>query len=432
MFDQSNGLRFDIYERVQLPQDLPGIAELEEVELVPDIRVVPKGSQAELYGRLVLTGLYRSEDDRTQRLEHFIPVEITVPLTRVGSIEEVGVEIDNFDIDLLSMRTVNLTGVLSLRGVGEPAGMPAWQKEEYTVAYAPSGSASDQRAEPASPAEEESLYENSLWTYGEGLSEESEPERDSEEPQAYEPETGFYPGLQNEPELTVAALGLDKKDESVTFREKCESEPVEAAPEEGWAALSQAAPREAAAPAATLADGEEAAGVREPEAEEPAAAEWADAASSAPWATPLEAAAPLDPEAAEDAAAFPPEEKPDLKVALGSKKEASGDGGAAVTFSSLLSSSRNLGERTGNPDPEEKEEQGAAAGAASGEPEWKSRFIRSLEGTEPFRRVRLCIVQREETLDSIAEKYRISARELTLYNRLASGAVEEGQILYIP
>lgn len=116
MFDQSHGLRFDIYERIHLSEELPGIAELEEVELLPEIQVIQREDRAELYGQLLLTGLYRSEDDRTQRLEHAIPVEITVPLTRVSSIEDIGVEIENFDIDLLTMRTVNITGVLSLRG----------------------------------------------------------------------------------------------------------------------------------------------------------------------------------------------------------------------------------------------------------------------------------------------------------------------------
>lgn len=116
MFDQSHGLRFDIYERIHLPAELPGIAELEEVELIPEIQVIQREDRAELYGQLLLTGLYRGENDRTERLEHAIPVEITVPLTRVSSLDDIGVEIENFDIDLLTMRTVNITGVLSLRG----------------------------------------------------------------------------------------------------------------------------------------------------------------------------------------------------------------------------------------------------------------------------------------------------------------------------
>lgn len=42
MFDQSHGLRFDIYERIHLSEELPGIAELEEVELLPEIQVIQR------------------------------------------------------------------------------------------------------------------------------------------------------------------------------------------------------------------------------------------------------------------------------------------------------------------------------------------------------------------------------------------------------
>lgn len=39
--DQSYGLRFDIYERIHLSEDVIGIEELEEIELYPKIQVIP-------------------------------------------------------------------------------------------------------------------------------------------------------------------------------------------------------------------------------------------------------------------------------------------------------------------------------------------------------------------------------------------------------
>lgn len=110
MFDQSYGLRFDIYERIHLTEELPGIAELEEVELLPNIQVISQDEQVALRGHLLLTYLYRGdgEEDGTQRLEHFIPVEITVPANRVTSLDEISVEIENFDVDLLSKRSMNI------------------------------------------------------------------------------------------------------------------------------------------------------------------------------------------------------------------------------------------------------------------------------------------------------------------------------------
>ncbi|MNP78908.1 Stage VI sporulation protein D [compost metagenome] len=63
---------------------------------------------------------------------------------------------------------------------------------------------------------------------------------------------------------------------------------------------------------------------------------------------------------------------------------------------------------------------------------WKNLFIGNAEEQTPFRKIRLVIVQREETLDEIAERYNLSTRELQLYNRLAEHNLAEGQVLYIP
>lgn len=125
------------------------------------------------------------------------------------------------------------------------------------------------------------------------------------------------------------------------------------------------------------------------------------------------------------------EEKQDLKIALGSKKDAEAPVKEHLTFSSLLSSSRSRKEQ------EALLSEGNASAAAiipeaGNNTEWKSRFIAGADGANLFRKVRLCIVQREETLDTIAEKYQLSARELGMYNRLSGQSVEEGQVLYIP
>lgn len=125
------------------------------------------------------------------------------------------------------------------------------------------------------------------------------------------------------------------------------------------------------------------------------------------------------------------EEKQDLKIALGSKKEAEVPEKEHLTFSSLLSSSRVRKEQ------EALQSEGNTSAAVDvpevgNNTEWKSRFIASADGANMFRKVRLCIVQREETLDTIAEKYQLSARELVMYNRLSGQSVEEGQVLYIP
>lgn len=407
MFDQSHGLRFDIYERIHLPAELPGIAELEEVELIPDIQVIQREDRAELYGQLLLTGLYRGEDDRTQRLEHAIPVEITVPLTRVSSLEDIGVEIENFDIDLLTMRTVNITGVLSLRGIGNGDSQPAWQQEEYTVAYSPE----EEGRSPEAPAgdrehENDALYENSLWTYNEGATDISGHEAvhaEGNDNHWGTAESAVHPPIPDavvstQPESPAPEQQKDKEAKVRTHNLSAEIHSLEEPVHQEEPALSS----EAADNAAALPNEPEAEAIQEHE--------------NVPQVSP-------DVQQA-------PEEKADVKVALGSKKDEKPAAQEQLSFSSLLSSSRV------NKEQEilrsEQPLSAPAAPEAGNDTEWKSRFIGGLGGSELFRKVRLCIVQREDTLDTIAEKYQLSARELVMYNRLSGQNVEEGQVLYIP
>ncbi|AIQ14095.1 LysM peptidoglycan-binding domain-containing protein [Paenibacillus durus] len=445
MFDQSHGLRFDIYERIHLPQDLPGIAALEEVELLPDIQVIQREDRAELHGQLLLTGLYRSEDDRTNHLEHSIPVEITVPLTRVSSLEEIGVEIENFDIDLLTMRSVNITGVLSLRGIGGIETVPAWQREEFTVAYSPDEEDRGHAANTATPAEGgEGSYENSPWTFGEGITAESVHER--EQTGAFSGDHAFSGITQSEDGDASPILNLEENQDAKIHTES--GQPVTAEQE-----TELSGERKTADNWSHFAAGGTFAGSGSPIAgERTSASETADIAA-ANGAESTDIADPSDDASLESFAqiggtqteellaqdtgspsepALSQEEKPDLKIALGSKKDGSEQSKEHLTFSSLLPSGRTRVEQE-----EALEEKASSAASAvqaesSDDTEWKSRFMRDTDGEEAFRKVRLCIVQREETLDTIAEKYQLSARELVLYNRLSGQTVEEGQVLYIP
>lgn len=420
MFDQSHGLRFDIYERIHLSEELPGIAELEEVELLPEIQVIQREDRAELYGQLLLTGLYRSEDDRTERLEHAIPVEITVPLTRVSSLEDIGVEIENFDIDLLTMRAVNITGVLSLRGIGgvEPQPQPAWQQEEYTVAYSP---VSDNRVTEAAAEnqeyEQDVLYENSQWTFGEDASQVAVDEHEHAE--ANEAADSLVSSGAANSSPVVNFLSATEKDKGVKALTHSLETQAEASEKNAFSPMSE----ERVAPEAIAEENEhipvfasEAQANTELQAQEenvqPLSEKKNEVLSSEENVQPLE-------------------EKQDLKIAVGSKKEADPPAKENLSFSSLLSSSRNRKEQEAL-----ASEGSISASTVVPEPgnntEWKSRFIAGADGANMFRKVRLCIVQREETLDTIAEKYQLSARELVMYNRLSGQSVEEGQVLYIP
>lgn len=139
MSNGNHGLRFDIYERVHLPENVAAIDELEEIELVPRIQVIDQGEHAVLQGQLVLNGIYRAqgEADEQVALEHWIPVEITLPMNRVTRLDEVTVDIDTFDVVLLSSRALNLTGILSLRGIvlEQEQESDGWSAEVFTASH---------------------------------------------------------------------------------------------------------------------------------------------------------------------------------------------------------------------------------------------------------------------------------------------------------
>lgn len=57
---------------------------------------------------------------------------------------------------------------------------------------------------------------------------------------------------------------------------------------------------------------------------------------------------------------------------------------------------------------------------------------RLTEEEDRFHRLKMVIAQKEDTLESIADRYDLSSVELLQLNKLESGEIEQGQILYIP
>nr|WP_262384720.1 LysM peptidoglycan-binding domain-containing protein [Paenibacillus terrae] len=434
--DQPQGLRFDIYERIHLTEEAAGIAELEEIELLPRIQVVTHGDHAALRGHLLLEGVYRTPEQVTNELHHLIPVEITIPLNRVGRLEDISVEIENFDVDLLSLRSLNITGVLSLHGVesSHAEETAVWLDEEFTVVHAPEHPAQpfstngEQRQEETyatqdsvfnHTTESESSYrvpaqqEYASW---EQPSQEYGEQKSSSEQQGYEPPAD--PNRIYEPWASKAV-------EDSTSGVKHEHETPEVwgfQQEEAWTGSD---PKISSTAPDVVYD--------------PLLAEPHHATESEIYLEPqLEAGQVNDfrPETLEQVdGAFHDtvaDDKPEMRVALNSKKDEKADEPDQVVYSSLLQSSRSVKEAEYQQQLEQ-EPQGQAQEAEEEreDAKWKNLFFHTQDETS-FRKVRLCIVQREDTLETIADRYQLSIRELQLYNRLAEQHVEEGQVLYIP
>lgn len=464
MFDQSYGLRFDIYERINLSEDLPGIEELEEVELIPHIQVIGQEEQATLRGHLLLAGVYKgdSETGESEPLEHWIPVEITVPLNRVASLDDIAVEIENFDVDLLSTRSLNITGVLSLKGIQAAAVQGpddrAWDKEEIMVVHAPeshepfvgyddTGYPHSSTNIPAYPYLQ--VQEDNAQGHVAGF------ETNASAHERYEGSNNVY--FKDGPASNYSS-GYDNHTEIDNFnyaagqelhREQDSQEHITAHPAEQPVPYSSTFPE-----SQSMAESN-------PNVWNFERAEKADSNQNLPASYPgladeRQGEAISELQTAYDEMEASIEEKaeittiqgaeissgdsiiqeeqpskPELKVAF-SSKNSTVDSPSGVGFSSLLQSSRTVQEQEIAARESEEPFHEEAEQLEVEDVQWKSLFLGSRQEDTPFRKVRLCIVQREETIEAIAERYQLSPRELLLYNRLSEQNVEEGQVLYIP
>jgi len=519
-----DGLRFDVYERVHLSEDVAGIEELDEIELTPHIQVITQGEQILLRGNLLLTGSYNTggQDRLQQGLEHWIPVEITLPLHRVHRLEDISVEIDNFDVDLLSTRTLNITGVLSLRGLQiEQAGAyPSnWEEEQITVVHRTWQSAEaslqpqrqlesevEQASDPESaafqPSDEaswpgaEQEHEQAArepWAAQEGWagSQYSAPaERQPQpllpygsparRPEQQRPEAppqrseqavpGFGQSTASNGNVNGNGLGQVSgfPQQSMYGASYDQPQPIQGTEDEREQPGVEPAQDELAwgqgAPAGATPFAYEAA-IREPEAGQPADRQTAGlqpesertpqlvpeasiqtAAPEVPQpqpqpqqpqtAVPVIAAPHAEAETEADAVSIseaqPSAEviKTEMKIALSGKESGSDSFG----ISSLLQSNRREQEAKALARQQEQREQQEAEQQRdpAEEVQWKKLFLSKQNEEREFRKVRICIVQREETLETIAGRYQLNPREIVLYNRLPDPSVTEGQMLYIP
>ncbi|MGY4689405.1 stage VI sporulation protein D [Salibacterium sp. K-3] len=159
----SSALTFSLEESVWLNQG-EKIKELVSLGLDPDIRIEEKIDYVDIKGGLYLKGEYHPEteeqneqddidpvpryieknmlrEDGVGELQHFFPVDVTVPLNRIHHLDDIYVTIDSFDYDLPEPGCIQLTADISISGVKEddrqeepePAvvePMPRWETEE--------------------------------------------------------------------------------------------------------------------------------------------------------------------------------------------------------------------------------------------------------------------------------------------------------------
>lgn len=412
MTQRNSGLRFDIYERVHLGEDVVSIRGLVEVELVPHIQIMAHDEQAVLKGILLLTGTYDGiEEAGHQHLEHRIPVEITLPLYRIHRLEDIEVEIENFDIDLLSARSINVTGVLSLQGIelSGQADESTWDEEEVTFVHQIQSDAAFREQESRDEGQEDQMMMDSL--------NDDEHMRSDVE----------HPGLSEQ--LDEEGIRLAKYEEpSAFFAFNPERSEKQHNTWSGWP--GSAAKQEASVQEEHTELTEQPVHLDIEEHTQPVMAPAHEEIlpifeNIAPETNELE-------EVLNDKR-LSADEKSEVKIAFGTKKEedAAGSAHTLKLFADKQESQGSSAKTAGN-SSERKEQEIGREIHSSDEVEWKSLLsgLQSEENT--FRKLRICIVQKEETLDKIAKRYSLSSREIAQHNRLTDSQISEGQIIYIP
>ena len=369
------GLSFDIYERIDLSEETPAIEQLEQVSLSPHIEVVEQEEKAVLRGHLLLNGSYQGKLNNSEQLEHHIPVEITVPLYRIRCANNIGVEIENLDVNVLSPRTLNVTGVLSLHGIeNTPVEQPLeWHsEEEFTVEHI--------RQQPFVVEAEHSAHYN-----------------DPSEQQEY---------MQD----------LHSSDvEHTTINKDINAEPTIIYEQhvQGYSSCGE--------------DGERTTALFEKSSLLEVPVSQAHATS----AHHLDSLGEKLEHAHLSKDVTLPEQyvlnhtnlthQPEHCVERSTK-----DGICSVLRnSSVLQDPLPLVQVTDVAAMQDEE-------TAKEKTKWKGLLLKNSREEGHFRKLKLCIVQPSETLGMIADRYQTTSHELSMYNKLSNPLVEAGQILYIP
>lgn len=139
--ENSSTLRFSLEESVWF-QKGQEVAELLSISLDPNITIQENDQYINIQGSLELSGEYKRNNEGEQEEEevfkapklihsvmereenvceflHHFPVDITIPLSRVSSLEDLEIEVETFDYVFLETSCLNLTADLSITGLVE-------------------------------------------------------------------------------------------------------------------------------------------------------------------------------------------------------------------------------------------------------------------------------------------------------------------------
>ena len=416
--DHPSKLSFSIEESVWLNKGQE-IQEVLSMSLDPEISIEEKDEHVYIRGGLQLIGEYRpaqkNEDlkleegsirdqvafrsieevtlseDGIEEIRHYFPIDVTIPINRIKNLEDVYVQVETFDYDLPERSCIQLTADVSI-----------------------SGMSSSQETTGAVPLTEESI---DVPTAEPVVAEASEEERQvpfNDVPTSFAFEARKAPEPKPEQETVQGRIELannEDKEELAAIEQEIEE--TQLAPISETMAEKESAPKYNFSPSigrpeikgndtslTSLIKEEQVAATEDPKA----AKELAEIRMEEE-AQPQQEEQPLN--AAEEKAVQ--QEPIETKINIAPLKKIAEPTPEPVTSENTPRDEEEIEESSEKERPKYSSKQ-----------EENALYLTSMltDGKEQFTRLKICIIQENESLDMIADRYEVSTSQLLRVNRL--------------
>ncbi|MCY8624813.1 LysM peptidoglycan-binding domain-containing protein [Bacillus haynesii] len=443
---QNNRLQFSVEESICF-QKGQEVSELLSISLDPDITVQEVNDYVSIRGSLELTGEYNIDQTReyaelpatsrfvedvklkgdgSAELTHCFPVDITIPKDKVNHLNDVFVFIDAFDYQLTDARMLTIQADLAIEGLLNVSG-EAGKEEPRTM---PAAVQPEEEFEPAFRSEQDEEKEFLIQldrAYEE--QDEEQPYEEAEENDTDEETVPIYQSFlgddteEAKPFFTASLSAAERtKRETESQKEAALEQPKE----EEYELKREEAKEEEYELKREEAKEEKYELKREAE-EEPEPLQRTYQPHEKPKETPFYGVPPLLEEDQND------REPEAFEVEVTQEKEAIDEEEEAGHTIEIPEYSFH--EQT---EPEEERDEMPAADEqeVSAKENDNALYLTKLftkQGEEEFTRMRMCIVQQNDTIDLLCERYDINVQQLIRMNSLSlDEELKEGQILYIP
>ncbi|MFS0654674.1 LysM peptidoglycan-binding domain-containing protein [Bacillus sp. 179-C3.3 HS] len=439
---QNNRLQFSVEESIYFKNGQE-VSELLSISLDPDILVQEVNDYVSIRGSLELTGeynIYQEElmgelssyaayrqadevkvrEDGTAELLHQFPVDITIPRNKISHLNDVFVFIESFDYQLTESRLLTIQADLAIEGLldEETPQMPQTPEEEpYEFV---------QRSE-----EEYSLMDNDTFEYQddepeleeqevlqEDVREEQEVQQEVQQEDVREEYEDQVVQLsdarsEQEDEEEIEEIDIDivsAEVEEVEMEESEESEEIEESEDQEEVALGYRSYPETQ--------------IQEPPFFEPPKL----LEEEEPEEMFFDVEVRKDPDIAaqeEEPPELPTFESPAFHVEP-MQEERQESYQIERLYERETPQVNEVSQKAEVHESDDRETSGSE----------NSLYLTKLfakQEEEDFSRMKICIVQQEDTVDRICERYQLNVQQLLRTNSLSADAeLEEGQILYIP